>query len=98
MWKAGHSLIKAKMAEEHALLAGEMSGHLFFRHRYYGFDDCIYSAARLLELQARDGRPLSKMLDGIPKTYASPGIRFDFPAPNTLRAIELAKQRLRQLR
>jgi len=54
MWKAGHSLIKAKMKEEHALLAGEMSGHIFFRHRYYGFDDGIYSAARLLELVARE--------------------------------------------
>src|SRR2546428_481949 len=75
MWKAGHSLIKSKMKEEHALLAGEMSGHIFFRHRYFGFDDGIYSAARLLELIARDGRPLSQMLDDVPRTYASPEIR-----------------------
>src|SRR5207248_1180241 len=54
MWKAGHSLIKAKMKEEHALLAGEMSGHIFFRHRYYGFDDGIYSAARRLALGGAD--------------------------------------------
>src|SRR3954462_6889467 len=96
MWKAGHSLIKAKMKEEHALLAGEMSGHLFFRHRYYGFDDGIYSAARLLELVARDGRALSKMLDGIPRTYASPEIRFDFPEEKKFRAVELAKEGLRK--
>jgi len=96
MWKAGHSLIKAKMKEEHALLAGEMSGHIFFRHRYYGFDDGIYAAARLLELQARDGRPLSQMLDGIPRTYASPEIRFDFPEEKKFRAVELAKERLRK--
>jgi phosphomannomutase/phosphoglucomutase len=96
MWKAGHSLIKAKMKEEHALLAGEMSGHIFFRHRYYGFDDGIYSAARLLELLARDLRPLSKMLDGVPKTYASPEIRFDFPEEKKFRAVELAKERLRK--
>ncbi|MFN2549706.1 MAG: phosphomannomutase/phosphoglucomutase [Myxococcales bacterium] len=96
MWKAGHSLIKAKMAQEHALLAGEMSGHIFFKHRYYGFDDGIYSAARLLELQARDGRKLSAMLDGVAKTWASPEIRFDFPEEKKFRAVELATERLRK--
>ena len=96
MWKAGHSLIKAKMAEEHALLAGEMSGHLFFKHRYYGFDDGIYSAARLLELVARDDRPLSKMLEGVPKTFSSPEIRFDFPEEKKFQAVERAKERLRK--
>jgi phosphomannomutase/phosphoglucomutase len=96
MWKAGHSLIKAKMKEEHALLAGEMSGHIFFRHRYYGFDDGIYAAARLLELVACDGRPLSRMLDGVPRTWASPEIRFDFPEDKKFRAVELAKERLRK--
>ena len=96
MWKAGHSLIKAKMKEEHALLAGEMSGHIFFKHRYYGFDDGVYSAARLLELVARDGRPLSQMLDGIPRTWASPEIRFDFPEEKKFRAVELARERLRK--
>src|SRR5437764_3418113 len=96
MWRAGHSLIKTKMKEEHALLAGEMSGHIFFRHRYFGFDDGIYSAARLLELVARDGRPLSRMLDGIPRTYASPEIRFDFPEEKKFRAVEMAKERLRK--
>ncbi len=96
MWKAGHSLIKAKMKEEHALLAGEMSGHIFFKHRYYGFDDGIYSAARLLELIARDGRKLSAMQDGVPKTWASPEIRFDFPEEKKFRAVELAKERLRK--
>jgi phosphomannomutase/phosphoglucomutase len=97
MWKAGHSLIKAKMKEEHALLAGEMSGHLFFRHRYYGFDDGIYSAARLLELVARDGRPLSRMLDGVPKTFASPEIRKDFPEEKKFEAVERAKEKLRKV-
>ena len=96
MWKAGHSLIKSKMKEEHALLAGEMSGHIFFRHRYFGFDDGIYSAARLLELIARDGRPQGRMLDGVPRTFASPEIRFDFPEEKKFRAVELAKERLRK--
>jgi phosphomannomutase/phosphoglucomutase len=97
MWKAGHSLIKAKMKEEHALLAGEMSGHLFFRHRYYGFDDGIYSAARLLELVARDGRPLSRMLEGVPKTYSSPEIRKDFAEEKKFAAVERAKEKLRKV-
>jgi phosphomannomutase/phosphoglucomutase len=96
MWKAGHSLIKAKMKEEHALLAGEMSGHLFFRHRWFGFDDGIYSAARLLELVARDGRPLSRMLDGLPKTFSSPEIRKDFAEDKKFAAVERAKEKLRK--
>src|SRR5256714_1418696 len=96
MWKAGHSLIKAKMAQEHALLAGAMSGHIFFRHRYYGFDDGIYAAARLLELQARDDRPLSRMLDGVPKTFCSPEIRKDFPEDKKFQAVERAKEKLRK--
>src|SRR5437660_5258133 len=96
MWKAGHSLIKAKMKEEHALLAGEMSGHIFFRHRYYGFDDGIYSAARLLELIARDGRPLSRMLEGVPKTFSSPEIRKDFSEEKKFQAVARAKEKLRK--
>src|SRR5207248_5288728 len=96
MWKAGHSLIKAKMAEEHALLGGEMSGHIFFRHRYYGFDDGIYSAARLLELVARDGRPLSRMLDGVPRTFSSPEVRKDFPEEKKFAAVARAKEELRR--
>ena len=96
MWKAGHSLIKAKMKEEHALLAGEMSGHIFFKHRYYGYDDGIYSAARLLELVARDSRPLSRMLDGVPKTFSSPEIRKDFPEEKKFQAVERAKEKLRK--
>ena len=96
MWKAGHSLIKAKMKEEGALLAGEMSGHIFFKHRWYGFDDGIYSSARLLDLVARDGRPLSKMLDGVPKTWASPEIRFEIPESKKFAAVESAKHKLRK--
>ena len=64
MWKAGHSLIKAKMREENAELAGEMSGHVFFRDRYLGFDDAIYASARLFEILAKEGRPLSALLVG----------------------------------
>jgi phosphomannomutase/phosphoglucomutase len=96
MWKAGHSLIKAKMKEEQALLAGEMSGHIFFRHRYFGFDDGIYAAARLLELVARDARPLSRMLGDVPKTFSSPEIRKEFPEEKKFAAVERAKEKLRR--
>ena len=95
MWKAGHSLIKSKMKEEGALLAGEMTGHLFFKHRWYGFDDGIYSSARLLELIARDGRPFSQMLDGVPKTWASPEIRFAFAEEKKFAAVKRATEKLR---
>jgi len=79
MWKTGHSLIKTKMKEEGALLAGEMSGHLFFADRYYGFDDAIYASLRLLEILARDPRSLSEMLSDVPRTFATPEIRVDCP-------------------
>ena len=57
MYKTGHSLIKAKMKEEHAELAGEMSGHMFFADRYYGYDDALYAACRLIEIVAKSGQP-----------------------------------------
>jgi phosphomannomutase/phosphoglucomutase len=79
MWKAGHSLIKAKMKEEGALLAGEMSGHIFFAHRWFGFDDGIYSSGRLLELVSRTDRPVSTLLADVPKTFSTPEIRYDCP-------------------
>jgi len=77
MWKAGHSLIKAKMKEEKAVLGGEMSGHLFFADRYFGYDDAIYAALRLLEILSRTGKKLSELLADVPKTYATPEIRMD---------------------
>jgi phosphomannomutase/phosphoglucomutase len=79
MWKAGHSLIKAKMKEEGALLAGEMSGHIFFAHRWFGFDDGIYSSGRLLELVSRTDRPVSTLLADVPRTFSTPEIRYDCP-------------------
>jgi phosphomannomutase/phosphoglucomutase len=79
LWKTGHSLIKTKMKEEGALLAGEMSGHLFFADRYFGYDDAIYASLRLLEILARDPRSISEMLADVPRTYATPEIRVDCP-------------------
>jgi len=77
MWKAGHSLIKAKMKEEHAELAGEMSGHIFFGHRWLGFDDGIYSSARLVELLSRTAQPMSTLLADVPRTFSTPELRVD---------------------
>ena len=79
MWKTGHSLIKSKMKEEHALLAGEMSGHIFFNDRYFGFDDAIYASLRLAEIVASSDKPLSEYLADVPKAYSTPEIRFDCP-------------------
>lgn len=79
MYKTGHSLIKAKMKEVGAELAGEMSGHMFFADRYYGFDDALYAAMRLIEIVARSGKPLSAQLEGLPRMVATPEIRVDCP-------------------
>ena len=75
MWKTGHSLIKKKIKEEKALLAGEMSGHMFFADKYFGFDDAIYASARVLEFLSRSEKRLSEMLAELPKTYTTPEIR-----------------------
>ncbi len=75
MWKTGHSFIKKKIKEENALFAGEMSGHIFFADRFFGFDDAIYASARLLELMSRSDKTLSQSLADLPKTYSTPEIR-----------------------
>jgi phosphomannomutase/phosphoglucomutase len=79
MWKAGHSLIKAKMKETGAVLAGEMSGHIFFADRYYGYDDATYAAARLVEVLSKTDKKLSELLSDLPQTFSTPEIRFPCP-------------------
>ena len=79
MWKAGHSLLKAKMRETGALLGGEMSGHIFFKERYFGFDDAVYAGARLLEVCARTGRTVAELLADLPPSVTTPEIRVDCP-------------------
>jgi phosphomannomutase/phosphoglucomutase len=74
MWKTGHSFIKTKMKQTGALLAGEMSGHIFFKERWYGFDDGLYAAARLLELLGKDDRPASRIFDSLPGSVNTPEI------------------------
>ncbi len=96
MWKAGHSLIKEKMKEEGALLAGEMSGHLFFADRYFGYDDAIYASVRLLEILSRTGRRLSELLADVPRTFSTPEIRIDCPDDRKFRTVEAVKERFRK--
>jgi phosphomannomutase / phosphoglucomutase len=96
MWKTGHSLIKAKMKETKAELAGEMSGHMFFADRYYGFDDALYAACRLMEIVAQSGQPLSSQLAGLPKTVTTPEIRFDCPDEMKFAVVRAAKEELQK--
>ncbi|MBK8303703.1 MAG: phosphomannomutase/phosphoglucomutase [Pyrinomonadaceae bacterium] len=79
MWKAGHSIIKAKMKETGAVLAGEMSGHIFFADRFYGFDDAAYAGARVMEILSKTDQPLSAMLADLPKTFSTPELRINCP-------------------
>jgi phosphomannomutase/phosphoglucomutase len=79
MWKVGHSLIKSKMKEAQAVLAGELSGHLFFADRYFGFDDAAYAAARVVELLSRGSQTLSEIIDSLPVVHNTPEIRVECP-------------------
>ena len=79
MWRTGHSLIKKKMKEEHALLAGEMSGHMFFADRFFGYDDAVYASLRLLEIVASSDVPLHELLADVPVTHSTPELRVDCP-------------------
>ena len=92
MWKAGHSLIKAKMKEEKAVLGGEMSGHFFFADRYFGYDDAIYAAIRLLEILSKAGEKISTLLSDIPQTYATPEIRIDCADNKKAEVVEKIKR------
>ncbi len=94
MWKTGHSLIKAKMRESGATLAGEMSGHLFFADRYFGYDDAVYAACRLLELLSRTNRSLSGLLSDFPQTCSTPEIRIDCADAIKFDVVEAFRERL----
>ncbi|MGQ0665002.1 MAG: phosphoglucomutase/phosphomannomutase PgmG [Pseudomonadota bacterium] len=94
MWRTGHSLIKTKMAETGAPLAGEMSGHIFFADRWYGFDDALYAAVRLLSVLARTGDSLAALRDRLPKAVNTPELRIPCPETRKFAAIEEVKARL----
>jgi phosphomannomutase/phosphoglucomutase len=84
------------MKQEHAELAGEMSGHMFFADRYYGYDDAIYAACRLLEIVSRSGKPLSQQMEGIPKLVSTPELRVDCPDDIKFKVIAKVADRLKQ--
>jgi len=95
MWKVGHSLIKARMKEVGALLAGEMSGHLFFAHRWFGFDDGIYAGARMLELLSRGNATLAERAAELPVAINTPEIRIDCPDEIKAAVVKVVTARLR---
>ena len=94
MWKTGHSLIKSKMKESGAPLAGEMSGHVFFADTYYGYDDALYAAIRLIAASARLGRSVTELRGAMPAMVNTPELRFQVDESRKFAAIEEVKQRL----
>ncbi len=96
MWKTGHSLIKEKMKQENAELAGEMSGHMFFADRYFGYDDAVYASCRLLEILAATGKTVKELLAGVPATFNTPEIRVECPDSMKFSVVEKATSVLRE--
>lgn len=96
MWKTGHSLIKEKMKIEKAELAGEMSGHMFFADRYFGYDDAVYASCRLIEILSRTGKTVSELLSDVPPTYSTPEIRVECPDHIKFRVVEKLTEAFRK--
>jgi phosphomannomutase/phosphoglucomutase len=96
MWRTGHSLIKQKMKEEKAVLGGEMSGHIFFADRYFGYDDAIYASCRLIELLSKTDRELSQLLEDVPKTMITPEIRVECRDEIKFKVVEIVKEELKK--
>jgi len=96
MWKVGHSLIKAKMKETHAAMAGEMSGHLFFADRSFGYDDGIYAGARLIEILSQTQEPVSSLLADVPKMFNTPEIRVDCPDEKKFEVVRILTEEFKK--
>ena len=96
MWKTGHSLIKDKMVELEAPLAGEMSGHIFYKHKFYGHDDAIYAGIRFLNAVTKQGGDLAQLKDGLPAAINTPELRFDCPDTEKFGIIDKVKASLEQ--
>ncbi|MFO0658956.1 MAG: phosphomannomutase/phosphoglucomutase [Polyangiaceae bacterium] len=96
LWKTGHSLIKAKMKEEHALLAGEMSGHLFLADRWFGFDDALYAGLRLVDLLERAGKTIGELTSDVPRTSITPELRVDCPDDQKFALVSAIRDRYRK--
>jgi phosphomannomutase/phosphoglucomutase len=91
MWKTGHSLIKDKMKKTRAVLAGEMSGHMFFADRYFGYDDAIYASCRLLEILSKTGKSIEQLLADVPNAYTTPEIRWECPDAKKFELVDRLK-------
>jgi phosphomannomutase/phosphoglucomutase len=96
MWKTGHSLIKDKIKEERAVLGAEMSGHIFFADRYFGYDDAIYASCRLVELLSKTDRRLSQLLEDVPRTFITPEIRVDCRDEIKFQVVERVREGFRK--
>jgi phosphomannomutase/phosphoglucomutase len=96
MWRTGHSLLKHKMKEEKALLGGEMSGHIFFADRYFGYDDAIYASCRLLEILSQSEERIPELLSDIPKIFTTPEIRVECPDDQKFTLVERVKESFRK--
>jgi phosphomannomutase len=96
MWRTGHSLIKAKMAETGAPLAGEMSGHIFFADRYFGFDDALYAAVRILNIVSRSDQSLAQMRSSLPRVMNTPELRFPCSEERKFVVVQETAERLRR--
>src|SRR5437867_11871094 len=96
MWKTGHSLIKAKMKAESAVLAGEMSGHMFFADRYFGFDDAIYASCRLVEILSNSSQGVAQMLSDVPPTVVTPEIRVQCDDDKKFEVVERVRRHFKE--
>ena len=94
MWKTGHSVIKSKMKKEGAELGGEMSGHIFFKNRFFGYDDALYAGLRFLEILSKTGKKVSELLVGLPETFVTPEIRVHCPDEIKFQVTEAVKKKL----
>ncbi|AFC71215.1 phosphomannomutase/phosphoglucomutase [Rickettsia australis] len=94
IWRTGHPFIKSKMLETKALLAGEMSGHIFFADKYFGFDDAIYAALRFLDLLSKSSKTLDEIIEDLPKSYSTPEIKIFVPSRLKLQIIKEIKEKL----
>ena len=97
MWKAGHSLIKQKLFEEKAMAAGEVSGHVFFNDKWFGFDDAVYAGARLMEILSGTGSSLAKIFDSIPQVFNTPEIRIDCGDDIKFRVVDAVRDHFKKL-
>jgi len=96
MWKTGHSLIKDKIKKDGAPFGGEMSGHIFFADRNYGYDDAVYAGLRVVEILSKTGKPLSQLLNGLPSAFNTPEIRIDTTEEKKLLIVEKLKEKFSQ--